>query len=457
MTNLSRLWRRYLETSEVKETSRLALVLILALAMVLLGGASRDHGMNSVILSAIAVVLALPALFLFTFSGLSTLGKWLLVLVGVLLAWSSLSLIPVPLDLWAVLPGRADLAAGYRLLAEPPSVLAISVTPDETLRSLFGLLPALVLGALILPVMDRSRTRLVVLFLVTGLLFLVAVMGIIQYAGEGRALGYFYRFVNEGMPLGPFANTNHFSIFLIAGLPFIGALHAEIRKRDNSDDYAGPALVFALLTALLVVLGVALAQSFAGYLLLVPAVIFTMLIAFAGSRMNRVTGSAVLGLTLMVGLMMAGLYTSPILSGLIPSEYSGGVGSRQYAADLTLAAIGDHYWLGSGLGSYEETIGQKENVAVVTATFLPHAHNDYLQLAMETGLVGAFLGAALLGLIFFAISANVLAGRSGPASSAASMSLLILLAHSLVDYPLRTQSVMVLAIIALAILMRKRA
>ena len=44
--------------------------------------------------------------------------------------------------------------------------------------------------------------------------------------------------------------------------------------------------------------------------------------------------------------------------------------------------------LGSGLGTFEDIYRTQERPETVTNAFLNHAHNDYLELWLETGLVG---------------------------------------------------------------------
>ncbi len=79
--------------------------------------------------------------------------------------------------------------------------------------------------------------------------------------------------------------------------------------------------------------------------------------------------------------------------------------------------------------------------------YFNHAHNDYLELWLETGLAGAALFAAVRRLVRLA---RLLIWRrriaAGGSSLAAACTLLValLLAHSTVDYPLRTETIAVL-------------
>ena len=77
----------------------------------------------------------------------------------------------------------------------------------------------------------------------------------------------------------------------------------------------------------------------------------------------------------------------------------------------------------------------------ISQSYVNHAHNDWLELTLETGLPGLIL--AVLFLAWFAIATYRIwrRGDSGIDSllaQAATITVTLLLAHSLVDYPLRT-------------------
>lgn len=68
--------------------------------------------------------------------------------------------------------------------------------------------------------------------------------------------------------------------------------------------------------------------------------------------------------------------------------------------------------------------------------YVNHAHNEYLELAFEGGVISVLL-MALYFILLFAALARV---RRDPLQKAAFLSVSFLLIHSLVDYPLRTEA-----------------
>jgi O-antigen ligase len=138
------------------------------------------------------------------------------------------------------------------------------------------------------------------------------------------------------------------------------------------------------------------------------------------------------------------------MSGALPF-LSAGLGAsgldRLEIARSTLAGIQNFWPVGSGLGSFPRVYPQFEDPAAVTETFVNHAHNDYLELLFETGLAGMLLLACFL---YWWATRCIRAWSSsdGPVDArlwprAASIVTGVLLAHSLVDYPLRTPALMV--------------
>jgi O-antigen ligase len=132
------------------------------------------------------------------------------------------------------------------------------------------------------------------------------------------------------------------------------------------------------------------------------------------------------------------------------------VTSRQRMWSSTLAAIRDHLPTGTGVGSFPEVHRQYEDPSKVTRTFVNHAHNDYLEIALETGVAGILLLFAFL--VWWVgrtalIWRSALSDRYARAASIASGSLLL---HSTVDYPLRTAALSATLAACVAIMARPR-
>jgi O-antigen ligase len=121
-----------------------------------------------------------------------------------------------------------------------------------------------------------------------------------------------------------------------------------------------------------------------------------------------------------------------------------------------VVGIKDNWLLGSGIGSFRRLYPQYEDQAAVTTTFVNHAHNDYLEILLETGIPG--LLTLLLFLLWWAGRAVRVARMRAifPCAWAAVIGSAALLLHSLVDYPLRTAALAAIMAALLALMAQPR-
>jgi hypothetical protein len=116
--------------------------------------------------------------------------------------------------------------------------------------------------------------------------------------------------------------------------------------------------------------------------------------------------------------------------------------------------------VGSGLGTFEKVYPLFEDDGEVPGTYVNHAHNEYLQIALEFGAPGVLLMAAFLawfmaslGVIWFTRQefGSLLRIKMG-----ASVALCVPLLHSILDYPMRAPAVACLAAACIAVLVARR-
>ena len=115
--------------------------------------------------------------------------------------------------------------------------------------------------------------------------------------------------------------------------------------------------------------------------------------------------------------------------------------SRGEIFATTSQAVRDFMPLGSGLGSFQSVYQLYEQPGQVTPTFVIHAHDDYLEIALELGLAGILL--VVLFLAWWAVVARRawISAERGPFARAAAIASAAVLVHSLVDFPLRTAAI----------------
>jgi len=369
----------------------------------------------------------------------------LLILLALLVV--ALQLIPLPPEIWTRFPGRSGIARGYDLLAILRPWLSISELPYEAVSTTFALLPPLAIFAL--GATDNSRGMAGALLIGTAL---AIVVGALQVASGPTSAWYFYPITNTGA-VGFFANGNHMATLLLAAIPFVPALLLSGKSQQRLRGKSAATITIAIAALGLILIGIALNRSLAALLLVVPVLLATGLMIPVGWRLRWVGVPLV-----VVGLAgaVAALSTNPLNSTSASSAKEYSLQSRQHIWRTTAAAIAETFPVGTGLGSFQQVYRLQENPDRVDATYVNHAHNDYLELAMELGLPGI-----LLILAFFAWWGRRLAqiwssNLSSPFDRAATIASAAILAHSVVDYPLRTSAMAAVFAMCIGILARFR-
>ncbi len=118
-------------------------------------------------------------------------------------------------------------------------------------------------------------------------------------------------------------------------------------------------------------------------------------------------------------------------------------------------ALRDYLPWGSGLGTFRSIYQLYEDPAEVTSTYVSHAHNDYVELALEAGLPGVLFLLLFLGW-WGRASWRAWSGADANAyARAATIASAAILVHSLVDFPLRTATIAAVFAMCLALLVER--
>jgi len=418
------------------------------LACLILGGSAQGIWQNTLLQLAGLGIIAWAAA-----TGDDPLPKSAQALMLILIAAFVvvvLQLIPLPTSLWA--HGlRMRIAEGYSLLGRPVPSLPLSLTPYASLSTLLAIIPPLAMFCAILR-LGAFRASWLAAALLAGAVAGIT-LGALQVVAPGAASPwYLYHETNRGVAVGFFANANHMADLLVCGLPFIAALAAGGRSR-NIQRYSALLIILAG-AALLLVVGIALNGSLAGYTLAVPAIAASILIVAPAQRSVRVPVAIIAGLALVAAV--AAMASTSIGSSRIGQEASGSVESRQEILKTTGRAIRDTMPFGSGLGSFVKVYPLYESADHVTPEYVVHAHNDYAELALELGLAGVLLIGVFLAWWTAAARAGWRTGGGGPYARAASIASAVILVHSVVDFPLRTAAISATFAMCLALLINRR-
>lgn len=260
--------------------------------------------------------------------------------------------------------------------------------------------------------------------------FLAALFAIAQHYTFNGKLYWFVPLPQSSEPFGPFVDRDHFAGFIELTAPF--GLAMLLHGTWRGEKAAFVALFTAVPVAALVLCG-----SRGGIAAFALAILFLILISRRRNARIR-KFSAFASLIILCGALVfwfgAGA-TMQRFGALTVSDISR---DQRISMDRdTLRIFRDHYPAGTGLGTLETVFPQYETN--YTGRIVDHAHNDYLELLAETGVIGGLLGLAFIVLLFRQGLANLNSCEyqsDGAFYAGALASCSALLLHSFVDFNL---------------------
>jgi O-antigen ligase len=441
------------------------------------GNTKRRHSLASrLAFLSICVMLVLTTLAYGTVHYWA-LGVFALTAAGIVFFWCvdgmvlrsvqiSLSTLQLPLlglivlGLIQLLPlGSSANNAGLAL----PLSRSLSLDPHATRLVLVQLTSLFIFFMATLVFTDSPRRLRTLVRTIAIFGFVLAMFGLTQSFTTDGSRVYWFRQLSQSTAFGPFINRHHFAgymemaIAIPLGLLFSGSLEAHKR----------PLYAFAVM-----LMGVSLimTNSRGGIISLFAEILFLVVVAGPGLRPSE---SGARGQRLRTVLMRGALALGLIIVLFVGVLAVGGAGvfgrllgtvnvadpttGRSHFWSVTLDVIKAHPLVGSGLGSFGVIYTRYDSR---NGTFrLEQAHNDYLQILSDAGIVGGLLGLSFLLILFrkgFARRNTSDKFRSGVATGALAGCFAVLV-HSAFDFTLHTTSnaLLFLILAALATLDRR--
>jgi O-antigen ligase len=420
----------------------LVLTILLFALLWLAGGASRADTLGQVFVRGgcwailIAAILAGPR---------PTIGRArpLLFLLLAVIILPVIQLIPLPPDWWQSLPGRAILLIPGEAVPWRPWTM----TPDATRNALASLVVPATTFVVLVQANERAYR-----WMPTILLTMIAaavLLGLLQFSGAG----FNNPLLNDtpGVVSGVFANRNHFALLLA-----IGCLVAPVWAFADREAlrWRGP-LAGGLV--ILFVLTILATGSRAGMLL--GALALTLGLALVGRRLRRrLSGGPawLLPAFVAVAVLVVGSFVAlsffadraDAIKRLVALE--SGEDMRARALPTVLEMIRTYMPFGSGFGGFDPIFRIHEPFNLLKPTYFNQAHDDYLGIALDGGVLGVVVLAA--GLLWWLVATgrvwrmpvtdDVIHARLG------SGVIFLVLVASATDYPARTPTIMAILVVA---------
>lgn len=336
----------------------------------------------------------------------------------------------------APLPAATGMEAARTLSLDPYSTRLILVQ----LSALF------IYFASALVFIDSPRRLRVVTNTIIIFSFALALFGLIQSFVSPTKI-YGIRELGQSTAFGPFINRHHFAAYmemalgLTAGLLLSGAVEREKR-------------LLYIFAAALMAIALVMTNSRGGIISLVAETVFIFVITGIRGERPVETGKKrgrARALMLRAGLafvLLFAVFTGVVFFGgeEVLSRFIGTVNAQDPTTGRvhfwrgTLDIIRDHPLIGTGLGSFGVAYTLYDTRS--GAFRLEQAHNDYLQVLSDAGIIGALLGLAFLVILFRSGFARRETGdpfRRGVATGAL-VGCFAVLVHSFFDFTLHTAS-----------------
>jgi O-antigen ligase len=260
-----------------------------------------------------------------------------------------------------------------------------------------------------------------------------------QLAGGDQTPWYFYEETNHGAGVGFFANANHQATLLLATIPFLSAIYLTATGKGHSAQRASGLLVILIGAVMVLLVGLFINGSLAGFGLVVP--VFGASVLMLISRRRRIPAWAT---ALTAAAALGAIYvpfSAPLGNNLTREEAKSDQFSRYTSFTKSIEATQDFLPLGSGVGTFAYIYRRYEDPALVGRTWMNHVHSDFIEVALETGAPGLIVLFIFLLWWLSRVFRIWRAEKPDYFARAATIATGAIIAHSVVDYPLRTAAI----------------
>lgn len=362
------------------------------------------------------------------------------------LAVALVQLVPLfPGPAWAALPGHAPYADVLQLVGGADDWRALSVAPRATAASLLAGIP--LAAALLAGYLSSDEQLRWLVKVVIAVALVQMVIGAIQLGGGALMYG-----ANSAAPVGTFGNRNHFgsycAVAMCCWLWLAWGLHRGAASAPPEAVWERREVRLAVFALLLVALLMSRSRA---------AIVFglgcAMLAIALGQRhasdaegwRRWLPGTAMVLLVVLVMLVGVDALTDRFMNEDLGDAASHRVDLARSAWHAAVA----FFPFGSGWGTFDLVYPVFQPHYITK--FVNHAHMDFLELLVEGGVLFLAFGALFVAMaarraraLWRALGPRHLGSRDAHAAAYCGIALLVLLLHSLVDFPLRIPALAIL-------------
>lgn len=319
-------------------------------------------------------------------------------------------------------------------------IAQLSIAPGVTALMLCRQLSYGLFALLVMQVCVRDSRRTLMLNAILVSVVGYAIYGMIALRSGDTILGM-PKWAYFGAATGPMVNRNSFATLIGMGAilalsTLAGRIVNQVDRHKDDGRIAGNfsnIVMLAIIYAFLIIVIIS-TQSRMGLAATMIASAVVVVLTLSAVRNFRITGYVAMG---MIGMLTAGLIL-----------FGGGMFERLGSLESSSEVRGDLYrqtWdlimlrplTGFGGGTFELAFPLVQHLPVSPDMVWERAHNTYLSLWSELGLIAGSLPILAVAVVAFGFLRNILARRGSWRTQVASFAVIVLCAvHSLADFSL---------------------
>jgi len=418
-------------------------------AAVVLGGGGTPNPATEILLQLAFALAALAWLWVRTVDGVTPCPQsrafWLVCALVVVLPVAQL--VPLPATVWTAFAGQQDRAAALALVGRDHGWQPLTHSPSRTLAALLATIPPL-FAFFTAAALDAAGRRWLV-GAIAALAVATALLGAVQVSMG--ADGPFLYVENHHTLTGFQANRNATADLLLIGMaagaafavPWLGVPADGTRPRSRLlADPRTAAITLAGFEALLF-FATLLTASRMGIALLPLALlgVCAILLPALGGLGRWRWGPFLIALVAVPVVAVIALRGGNTALGSIADRFLFDEGGRLELWRDAWFAVQQNWPFGVGMGGAQPALIAAERLEVLNPSLPNRVHNDYLELLLEGGLPALLLLAAIAGVLLHAAWRTWRDRPDERTFSAFGLIVMIVVAaHSFVDYPLRSMA-----------------
>jgi len=367
-----------------------------------------------------------------------------LILLCVWLVYILFQTIPLPAYLVKILSPASFELHSYALASEPSTLISISIDRGATLAEFLKFSSYVTFFFMVLVLVDSHRRMRILAVVIMFVGLGVGVYGLFNTLSGIEYIWWSPKEHYRGFVTGTFINRNHLAghLEIVIALTFGLVLAGQRSARHYSGLKIRMRAFFSFVLEGEGRIAVYLLIMFAALLLSgsrggVAAMFTALLIGFVISLLvkGRSSGEARFAPFILVMALVASLWLG---LGSLPDRYEaagGDIAARTNVWKPAFSLSDDYLWFGSGAGTFKYIFPMYEDGSLIG--YYDHAHNDYLEVLTDQGVIGFMLLGGAIILLMIKILTGFVRRRDPLMRSmlfAALVGSISLLLHALVDF-----------------------